>query len=41
MKLPAARKLEGAELERFLAAKEEIDRKLAGLPLDIKVASSR
>lgn len=39
VKMPAGRKLKGAELEKFLAAKDEIDRKVAGLPLETEVAS--
>ncbi len=41
VKLPSGRKLKGSELEKFLAAKAETDRKLAGLPLDTEVASKR
>jgi murein DD-endopeptidase MepM/ murein hydrolase activator NlpD len=41
VKLPSGRKLKGSDLEQFLAARAEIDRKLAGLPLDTEVASKR
>lgn len=41
VKLPSGRKLAGADLTKFFAARAEIDRKLAGLPLDTEVASKR
>jgi murein DD-endopeptidase MepM/ murein hydrolase activator NlpD len=41
VKMPTGRKLKDAELKKFLAAKAEIDQKLAGLPLETEVASNR
>jgi murein DD-endopeptidase MepM/ murein hydrolase activator NlpD len=41
VKLPSGHKLKGADLEKFLAVKGKIDKKLAALPLETKVASAK
>ena len=41
VKLPSGRKLKGAEFERFQTARADIDRLVAGLPLETKIASNQ